>query len=301
MKTVAFLISSNMVEGREDAREDVYEFHLEFDQLSPPCRGMGITLDPVVWDELDSVDHYDAIVIGPAWDYVEKHAGFVETIKRFEAYCQVHNSSRVIEWNASKTYLKDLESAGLATIPTLWVDRVDEDSVQRGYEHFHTDRLIAKPVIGASAWRQAVLNRGDEWPAAETLPPSAAMLQPFLPSVKEDGEISLLFFGGEFSHAARKIPSKSDYRVQSIFGGREVDHDPSDEAIELGRAALAEAASRCGESDLLYGRVDLVGGLDGDLNLIELELIEPYLYPEQGPDMGEAFARALARKLSISV
>jgi len=36
---------------------------------------------------------------------------------------------------------------------------------------------------------------------------------------------------------------------------------------------------------------------DGNLALMELELIEPYLYPEQGPGMGERFADALVRLL----
>ena len=83
MKTVAFLISSNMVEGRDGAREDIYEFHLEFDKLAPACHARAIRLDPVVWDEVDTLSGYDAVVIGPAWDYVEKHQQFLFWMKDF--------------------------------------------------------------------------------------------------------------------------------------------------------------------------------------------------------------------------
>ena len=34
-----------------------------------------------------------------------------------------------------------------------------------------------------------------------------------------------------------------------------------------------------------------------DLLLMEAELIEPYLYPEQGPQLGERLAAAVAKRL----
>jgi len=36
---------------------------------------------------------------------------------------------------------------------------------------------------------------------------------------------------------------------------------------------------------------------DGSLALMEAELIEPYLYPEQGPELGDRLAAALARRI----
>ena len=119
------------------------------------------------------------------------------------------------------------------------------------------------------------------------------MIQPFLPAVAEEGEYAFLFFGGEFSHCARKIPAKGDYRVQSEYGGHEEVHVPSGAELALARSVLDFV-----DGDPLYARVDMLRGLDGQLALIEIELIEPYLYPEQGPQMGEVFAKALVRKLA---
>ncbi len=36
----------------------------------------------------------------------------------------------------------------------------------------------------------------------------------------------------------------------------------------------------------------------GVLAVMECELIEPYLYPEQGPELGERLAGALAKRLA---
>ena len=37
---------------------------------------------------------------------------------------------------------------------------------------------------------------------------------------------------------------------------------------------------------------------DGTLAVIEAELIEPYLYPEQGPDLGKNFAEAVIKRFA---
>ena len=162
---------------------------------------------------------------------------------------------------------------------------------------YETDDFVVKPVVGAGGWRQARIRRGEPLPAAGELPPAEAMIQPFLPAVAQEGEYSFLFFGGDFSHAALKRPREGDYRVQSVYGGREERHAPSPEDVALARETLAAACRICGQESPLYARVDMARGPDGRLALMELELIEPYLYPEQGPGMGTRFASALKARL----
>ena len=108
-----------------------------------------------------------------------------------------------------------------------------------------------------------------------------------LPSVAAEGEYSLLLFDGEFSHAVVKRPKAGDYRVQPHLGGREKACVPPDGAIELAQRALAAAPA-----ETTYARVDLIRGRDGDLKVIELELIEPSLWLEHAPD-GASFAAAV--------
>ncbi len=47
----------------------------------------------------------------------------------------------------------------------------------------------------------------------------------------------------------------------------------------------------------LYARVVLGRDADGGLKLMELEMVEPYLYPLQGPELGPRMAAATRRRL----
>jgi glutathione synthase/RimK-type ligase-like ATP-grasp enzyme len=289
MKHVAFLSAACMLKDNPEARKDYWEYDLEITALAPACRAAGIELETRIWDDPEfDASQYDAAVIGTCWDYMQKPEAFEAALQAIAGKTRLLNPFETFRWNQRKTYLKDLAARGAPMIPTLWADRADAATITAAFDALGSDDIVVKPVLGGGAWRQARIRRGEALPAAENLPIAECMIQPFLPAVSKEGEYAFLFFGREFSHCARKVPAKGDYRVQSEFGGHEEIHVPSGEELALASAVLA-----CVEGDLLYARVDMLRGLDGQLALIELELIEPYLYPEQGPDMGAAFARAL--------
>jgi len=295
---VCFLTSADMMKDRPGARTDWIEFDLEFGALARACHDAGIALEHRIWDEAFEASGFDGFMIGTVWDYPPKLALFLDTLDRLAGHGPVWNPPSVVRWNIEKTYLRAMEEAGAPSIPTLWRARADAAAVADGFALFETDRLVVKPLVGGGAWRQALVRKGEALPPPGDLPPGACLIQPFLPSVPEEGEYSLIFFGGEFSHALVKRPKAGDYRVQSMFGAREAVWTPGEGDLALARSVLDAAARLTGEADLLYARVDMVRGLDGHLALMELEVIEPYLYPEQGPDMGAVFARALQAKLS---
>ncbi len=293
MTRTAFLTAACMFRDHPDARLDYFEYEHEIGALQPACSEAGIDLIPVIWDAPDyDPSEYDAVMVGTCWDYMEKPDAFMAMLERTDAATRLLNPLDLMRWNMRKTYLKDLAQRGAPMIPTVWEDQADAATIASAFEELGADDIVVKPVLGAGAWRQARIRKGEVLPPAEKLPPAACMIQPFLPAVSEEGEFAFLFFGGEFSHCARKIPAKGDYRVQSEYGGHEEIHHPSEHELELARAVLD-----CLPGKPLYARVDMLRGLDGELALIECELIEPYLYPEQGPQMGEVFARALGRML----
>lgn len=300
MTRVCFLTSADMMKDRPGARTDWIEFDLEFGALSKACAEVGITLESRIWDEPFDPEGYSAFMIGTVWDYPPKQAAFLDTLDRLNAIAPVCNSPAVVRWNIEKRYLEQLAQAGAPSIPTLWRDHADAAAVRDAFDLFGCDRVVVKPLVGGGAWRQALVRKGDPMPPASDLPPAACLIQPFLPSVPEEGEYSLVFFGGQFSHALNKRPKSGDYRVQSMFGATETVWTPGDEDLALARQVLDAAAAITGEPDLLYSRVDMVRGLEGGLAVMELEVIEPYLYPEQGPDMGAVFARALKARLGLS-
>lgn len=293
MKRICFLSAACMFPGHPQFREDHWEHDLEFAPMQKACATRGIDLQVAIWDDpgLDS-EAYDAFLIGTTWDYAEKPQEFLATLELLASAKPLFNPLPIVRWNMDKKYLNDLSAKGAPVVPTLWRDRADAATIAASFDELETDEIVVKPVVGASAWRQARLSRGQPLPPAEDLPPTETMIQPFLPATLSEGEYSFIFFDGVFSHCARKIPRDGDYRVQSMYGGYERVHQPSDADMELAKRVLDAV-----DTPLLYSRVDMMRDGAEQLVVMELELIEPYLYPEQGPGMGETFAAALERML----
>ncbi len=293
MTRIGLLTAANMLATHPSPRPDAWEHDRQYEPMRRACAAQGIDLSVAIWDDpsLDA-SPYDAFVIGTTWDYTAKPALFLDTLERLATQRPLLNPLETVRWNLHKSYLNDLERRGASIVPTLWRDRADPSTLVRAFDELGTGTIVVKPQVGAAAWRQAKLSRGEPFPHADLLPPGACMIQPYLPSIEREGEYSLVYFDRVFSHCALKTPAKGDYRIQSMFGGSERAHEPSPADLALADGVLASV-----EGPLLYARVDMVRGLDGALAVMELELIEPYLYPDQGPRMGETFAEALVRTL----
>ena len=291
MRPVAYLTSANMLADHPNVREDDWEHAWEVDALRPACAQEGFDLQVVVWDDpaLDPAA-YDAIVVGTTWDYTDHPARFLRTLEAFSKQTRLFNPLSLLRWNVQKTYLRDLADRGAPIVRTLWRDQADPATIEAAFDDLGVDEIVVKPQVGAAAWRQVRLRQGEPLPDASELPPAETLIQPYLSSVAAEGEYSFLFFDRVYSHCARKVPKDGDYRVQSIFGATEHAVAPSEEDLALARRVVDLV-----EGPLLYARVDMVRDRSGALALMELELIEPYFYPAQGPAMGACFAKALSR------
>jgi glutathione synthase/RimK-type ligase-like ATP-grasp enzyme len=263
--------------------------------LAPAFTARGMTLGPVDWRApIEVFDGVAAALIGTPWDYFDLAGKFIARLDELEALgIPVLNSPQVVRWNIEKTYLRDLEERGASTIPTLWLDDAGREDILAALDRFATDSVVVKRQVGGGALGQHRFAR-DNLPTENWRMGHPAMIQPFLPAIVEEGEISLIFIAGEFSHALRKLAAKGDYRIQSLFGGREEDFAPS--PAELAEAGAVLAA--CPFPAPLYARIDIVRLPSGKLAVMEAELIEPYLYPDQGPELGPRLAAALARRIS---
>lgn len=291
--TVAFLTSSNMVVDGTTKREDSYEHDLEFALFHQAAKSRNIKLVEVVWDEPGiNWQEFDAVLVGTTWDYVQKRDLFFAVMRQIDSQTLLLNPLKILTSNSDKQYLLDLAVKGVPTIPTISVDLVTAANVAAAFESFATEQLVIKPKVGAGAWRQVLLGKDQPMPPANELPEAAALLQPFLPSIQSHGELSMLFYDGEFSHAIRKTPKAGDYRIQSIYGGIDNRDEPSDPEMQLAKTALTAL-----DEMPLYARVDVVLGLDMQPLLIELEMIEPYHYVEQGENCGNMLMQALLRRL----
>ena len=293
MRPVAYLTSADMMPGAPDARADQFELERMLEVMVPACRDRSIDLRLRRWDDPALLDEdFDAIVVGTPWDYTERAEEFLDCMAALDRRCPVFNPPAALRWNADKGYLLELAARGLSSVPTVAIAAPTASAIDAARQTLGVDEVVVKAQVGACAVRQVRLRSGDPLPAAALLPDGAALVQPFLPAILDEGELSFVFCGGQLSHALQKRPAPADYRVQSIYGGREQAILPQEADVALARSIVGAVPW-----DLLYARVDLVRRPDGALALMELEIIEPYLYPEQGPGLGIAFAAALHTRL----
>lgn len=263
------------------------------ERMIEPLSGTGLAAEARPWT--DAGDLSGALVLPLlVWGYHQAGPAWHDQVRRWaEAGVRLLNPPSVLHWNADKRYLERLADRGASVVPTLAVERLSEPVLTEASRQFGTQRLVLKPQVSAGAWRTIRWAPGEPFDQG---PHGAAMIQPYLPSIETEGEISLLYFGGRFSHAISKRPQPGDFRVQPEYDGIIAAYEPTDDELAAAQTALSAV-----EETLLYARVDLVRGLDGKPALIELELIEPDLYLGFDPHAPRRFAEAVKAASSSSL
>jgi glutathione synthase/RimK-type ligase-like ATP-grasp enzyme len=256
----------------------------------------GVEAASVVWDrEGSELDGFDACVVRSTWDYHEKHEEFLAWTRQVEAAMPLWNDAETIAWNSNKTYLRQLEESGVPIVPTVWVERGERPALGEVLMEKGWVEVVVKPVVDLGARNLARVRAGEdkEQEALErVLARHDAMVQPFLPSVEAQGELSLIYIDGHYSHSVRKRPAPGDFRVQSIWGGTFAPAKATPEHVQIAESALAQV-----DPTPLYARVDLVNDLNDQPCLIELELIEPNLYLTEHPPSAGTLADAVVARL----
>jgi glutathione synthase/RimK-type ligase-like ATP-grasp enzyme len=250
--------------------------------------------DPVArrWDEPDEPwTRHAAVVVRSCWDYHHRAPEFHAWLDRLEAErVRVFNPVPILRWNADKRYLRDLSDAGIAVVPTAWVEEREGGSLAalagaRGWRH-----VVVKPSVSATAfetWRAGpVVTDDDERRFRRLTGERPVLVQPYLEEI-ERGEMSLMFLGGRYSHAVLKRPRPGDFRVQMDFGGTVEPIRPDRLVVEAATRVLDAAPG-----PTLYARVDVC--LVGErVQVMELELLEPALFFAHDRAAPARFAEAL--------
>lgn len=253
----------------------------------------GVEFEIVYWDEMDLPQRsFDLAVIRTTWDYTERADQFLAALESHERNgLRVCNPSQVVRWNMRKTYLQEL---GPSAIETVWTDKPDAHTVAQAFDALDAAEVVLKPQVGAGSVRTVRLKR-NAWSEADLIdgPVGPAMIQPYLRAIETEGERSLFWFGGEYSHAVRKVPADGNW-LANTAGARFVADPPPPAAMEAAEAARVRAPR-----DLLYVRIDLVLGDDGKWRVIEIEAIEPYLFLDFAPEGADVFVGAIARVLGV--
>ncbi len=250
------------------------------DGLVPALRKRGLQARWMAWDDPE-IEKADVVILRAAWDYTERRDEFLVWARKVR---NLLNPPEVVAWNSDKHYLLDLIAAGVPTLPSYFFKPGEKVRLP---EPKGVAELVVKPAIGAGALD--TLRFSD--PAAAKAHATAlhkqgraVLIQPYDARV-ENGETALVFLGGEQSHAFTKGPilpppgqapeldDSGTYATEDLTPA-----EPDFQMWDVGYAALNAASSCLGiaTSDLLYARVDLIGGPD-DPALLELELVEPSL------------------------
>ncbi|MDH3350286.1 MAG: hypothetical protein OEM51_01960, partial [Gammaproteobacteria bacterium] len=218
----------------------------------------------------------------------------LETIDNSSA--SLVNQLSLVQWSLSKTYLRDLEEKGAAIVPSIWFDEFDVNQVPQWFDALDSDTLVIKPDIGGNATDTFVLRN----PLSAELTDRLSQLfqqrpflvQPFIANIQTEGEFSLFFFGGEYSHAIQKIPKPGDFRVQEEHGADIRSVQPAPDLLDTAQQVLALV-----EPKPVYVRADFVRDAGNVFLLMELELIEPSLYLRTDDRAAARFAAAFDRHI----
>jgi glutathione synthase/RimK-type ligase-like ATP-grasp enzyme len=270
--------------------------HPDDNHLTASLRRLGIEPTACIWND-PRVDWaaFDAVLIRSTWDYFKHYPAFRQWLDQLPI--PTINNKDLLRWNSDKSYLLDLAEQGVDIIPTLITPA---KKLQQTLATMPAREVVVKPTISGTAWHTArgVVGETEFNRVIAQLPLEFDYLvQPYVPEVVSDGEWSLLFFDGEYSHAVIKQPAMGDYRVQSDFGGTANPIEPDASLIASAKRALVAAAA-IGHADIAYARVDGVISR-GSFLLMELEMIEPFLHLKACPEAAERFASNLWKRLAV--
>ena len=269
------------------------DFVIDDEHAIGPLAELGWRVSTVSWrqDEIPW-DAFDAVVIRSTWDYWNDVPAFLGALEQINRQTRLANPLDIVRWNLQKTYLADLEKRRVGIVPTIWPSRVQPESFAAWSEQLQSDELVIKPVVGANGDRAFRVSAGDQprrrQEVSRCFENRRALVQRFMPHILDEGEYSLFYFNGEFSHAILKVPAESEFRSQEERGAEVHSVTPEKRLLRRGHEALGAIAATP-----LYARIDFVRDEAGDFVIMELELIEPSMYLRTDPSAPMRFARAI--------
>ncbi|MES5820413.1 hypothetical protein [Streptomyces sp. RG80] len=218
------------------------------------------------------MDAFDAVVVrnsGPVLTYQDAYDDFRE--RAISTGARVYNPLSGRGDMAGKQYLLDLSAAGYPVIPT--VDNVDD--LHRLPE---TDRYVVKPKLGADSMGLEIVT-GDR---VRDLVAEDVLVQP---CVDFAYEVSFYFVDHDFRYALYAPHPDRRWQLEP--------YEPTDADLEFARRFVDWNTIDHG-----IQRVDACRAPDGELLLVELEDLNPYLSLDAlGEEGRDAFVVAMKASL----
>lgn len=246
--------------------------------LKNAAKARGWSVVEPAWDD-PAMDwgQIDLAVIRSTWNYPEALGDFLAWLTNVSSQTKLLNPEKMVRQNVHKGYLLGFELAGVPTVPTELLYAGESLPAPPKQD------MVVKPAVSAGSCHTYRVRAGEPWPA--DLPSEDLLLQPYLPSVENGGEVSVIVIDGKPTHAVTKAPR---------FHGDE--EDVRSTALTPALEAMTEQTMATLQETPLYARVDMIK--DGDKWLLsELELIEPSLFFFKDPSVLPTFLDAIERRL----
>lgn len=262
--------------------------------LQAALRRWGVEAVPAIWNEDHRWDDFDGVVLRTAWDYFYAIDQFLNWVRQLGD--RLFNPPELVEWNADKRYLFELEGDGIPIVSTDYVPP------GRGFE-LPGGQFVVKPAISAGVNDTATYDDARHEPALRHIRSlhdagRTVLIQPYYHRIDVEAETAVIFIDGQVSHCMRKSPLLSLDQPIEEGPWRHEDmslHHPEADMVELAQATYDVVVRRFGRP--LYARVDGIRSDSGEPVVLELELIEPSLFLDYAPGSADRLATALTRAL----
>jgi len=245
------------------------DFYSDDKSLPNAFEAKGLEWELVIWNE-ENIPDNSTVLVRTIWDYTEHAKDFNDLLLDFEKRgVRVVNPIETLKWNMDKSYLLELEKLGVSIVPTYISSKFDLSSIRESKIDYP---VVVKPLVGASGRDTFLLEDENCNVDISALHGRKVMIQPFMKEILTEGEISFLYFGGDFSHAVVKNSKDNEFRIQEEHGGNVKEFVPTDEELRRVQDILDRVPKKWS-----YARVDVVRD-EEEFYLMELELIEPELF-----------------------
>ncbi|MDF2974288.1 MAG: glutathione synthetase [Microvirga sp.] len=241
---------------------------------------------------LETFTDTEAVLPLCCWDYYDDPGRFLAWIDALEARgARLLNPPELLRWNFRKTYLLELAAAGLAVPKTLHLTDASPDAVAQAMDREGWRTAVLKPASSQNGHGMQKLDWAERarWSIDGTT--GDMLLQDFQADVGALGETTMTFIDGAFSHAVRRLLKPGEWRANPQYG-------ITYERVAVSREVIDAAQSYVDflPQTPLYARVDGLVRSSG-FTLMELELIDPYLYLEFAPGSADVMARSVLKRL----
>lgn len=265
--------------------------------LLDALRGIGLRCERLPWSH-PTFDWKQtrSIIFRTTWDYFDRFSQFSYWLEKVKTQTILINDYELIKWNIDKHYLIELQTWDIAIPPTQFIEKDDKRSLRYWYEKLRWDPFILKPAVsgaGRHTYKLTADSLNEKEDLFQKLIQNESMLiQDYIPSVVEKGEVSFIIIGGQYTHAILKKAKAGDFRVQDDFGGTVHSYEPKIDEIKWAEGIFEKLNPMPA-----YGRVDAIWDRKGNLCVSELELIEPELWFRFHPDAAPILAKKCAERL----